>query len=132
MLRGKLLRIFLILSILISIPSYACIPCDKEAGVIVVALAKPNFPKSYRSTKAHGNVTFKADIGHHGKIEKIEIVSLEPDNLPKDVINKMITSSRYRLTSHKKDQMACSVKSYELTFNFDVPEIIKFTIDIDV
>ncbi len=130
MLKGELLRIFLLLTLLISGSSHACIPCDEETTLLVTSQAKPKFPRSYRSTETFGQATFKVDVSATVDVTKIQILKLTPSDLPKDVITEMIKRSGYRLASDKEDHVACSVKDFELTFEFNVPQKIEFELDL--
>ena len=132
MLKGKLLRILLVLSLFFVSSAYACIPCDPETSVMVISQATPKFDKSYRSTETNGQVTFKVDIGHNNKIENIKILSRFPDDVPTNPVIEMVKNSGFRLSSDKKGHVACSVKEYELTFNFHVREKIDLKIEIDL
>jgi len=115
---------------LISTLSYACIPCDDETTLLVVSQAKPKFPKSYSSNDTFGQVTFKVDVNAYIEITKLEILQLTPSDLPENVIIEMIKTSGYRLASDKKDHATCSVKDFELTFEFNVPKKLEFEIDL--
>ena len=130
MLKGRILRAILILVLLISTSTYACIPCDDETTLLVVSQAKPKFSKSYRSDDTFGQVTFKVDVNAHAEITKFEILQLTPIDLPENVITEMIKKSAYRLASDKKDHATCSVKDFELTFEFDVPKKLEFELDL--
>jgi hypothetical protein len=132
MLKGNPLRIFLLLALLISTSSLACVPCDTEANLMVTKQAKPMFPKSYSSTEIFGQATFKIDVSAPTELTKIQILQLTPSDLPIDVITEMIKNSGYMLMSDKKGHAACSVKDFELTFEFSVPQKLEFELDLGI
>ena len=114
------MKFTLLLLSLFAINTFACIPCDKDASVIVFKKAIPKFPPGFYGKNEYGYVRIilkdlgKKDLG-------MSIVSLKPDNTPKEVIEKMLEKYSFKIILKERHHAAC-VKNVELEIEFPLPQ----------
>ena len=90
--------------------------CDKEPAVLISYQAPIKLPHSFSSNVENGRVEFSFDIGHDGVIENINLLHVEPSNLPLQPINKMIKKSKFKLVSN------CFLRNFKMEITFDIPK----------
>jgi len=136
MLKGIILSKLLVsvFIFLFSFSAMACIPCAKDSVAFINTQVQPDFPPSYKSEESNGTVTFTVDVVGLGEIRNINILKMFPKDMPEEVMIKLINKSSYRLKAalEEKAFLPCAVKAQEFTFEFQLPQKIKFDIKLDL
>lgn len=126
------MKLTLLFLLLFSVSSSACFTCDEDTSVIVIAQSQIKFPMAYRFTEPTGKVIFNVSVDSDSQLTQVEILKVFPNDLPKDLILKMINRSRYKLTPGKKNSHLCYAKNIELTLEFPLPQKMNFNLDLDL
>jgi hypothetical protein len=108
--------------------SFAGIPTCGESRVVITGQALPAF-KDFKSSYDTGTVTFTISLDRYSQITRSRIISLHPENLPREVIMEMINRSYYRAVSLNSGYSSCGARDFELKMEFDLPSDIEFNFD---
>jgi len=135
------MRIIIILLALLSHKVYAggpgpCGPhCDEDASVYVFKQATPKFPGNYSSEQKYGTVRFRLEeINKSGRLQKnkkITLIDIEPKDVPKEIVMKMLRDTEYKISLRDGPFMAC-IETYELQMKFELPQKRENKLDITI